>query len=358
MADALTRAQEAISRAESSLESIEDLPSAQPPSKFAGLFQLIRTVVITTSLAVGLVASHAFGLGIQWASALAAACGIAWWGYSRSALATSGALAALAVGGGTIGCSLRFGVTLLAFFFSSSKLTAFKEEYKDGLDDASKAGGQRDWKQVFCNGAIPTAIAIAYGVLVGCVDVPMGPSPQMELWRAKLATLLGGAFLGYYACCCGDTWASELGPLSSDSPRLITTLRPVRKGTNGGVTLLGLSASILGGMFVGAVFYAAAIVSPTLWILEGQQAAAVGQWRLIPLGLMAGLLGSVLDSVLGATLQYTGYNRTTGRVTSKPGDDVVHISGVTFLDNNMVNMVSATTTAALTALAACHMFGF
>ena len=167
-----------------------------------------------------------------------------------------------------------------------------------------------------------------------------------------------GGFLGYYACCCGDTWASELGPLSSDTPRLITSLRPVRKGTNGAVTLPGLCASIVGGMFVGTMFYAAGIASPTLWIFEQQRALALAQWKLIPLGLLAGLFGSVLDSVMGATVQYTGYNRDTDRVTSRPGPSVTHISGLPFLSNNGVNVVSASITCVLTALAASKIFGF
>ena len=43
--------------------------------------------------------------------------------------------------------SLRAGVTLLAFYFSSSKLTTLMENLKD-VDEGFKKGGQRNWIQV------------------------------------------------------------------------------------------------------------------------------------------------------------------------------------------------------------------
>ena len=58
-----------------------------------------------------------------------------------------GALAACVVGGVTLATSLRIGLCLLSFYYTSSKLTAFKEEMKD-VDEEFKKGGQRDWRQV------------------------------------------------------------------------------------------------------------------------------------------------------------------------------------------------------------------
>ena len=46
------------------------------------------------------------------------------------------------------------------------------------------------WHQVCCNGLIPTCIAVAYGVLAGCVDVPLGLSPTLEPWRSQAITWL------------------------------------------------------------------------------------------------------------------------------------------------------------------------
>lgn len=234
---------------------------------------------------------------------------------------------------------------LLAFFFISSKFTELGEEEK-AVDDSHKAGaGLRDWKQVACNGLIPAILTVAAGILTGGMDGPLRPATA-----PTLAALYAG-FLGYFGCCCGDTWASELGQLSQDEPRLITTLRPVRKGTNGGVTLLGLGASIAGGLFIGLVFYAFGVISPS-----SNTAAAMQQWKLIPLGLAAGFVGSIIDSILGATVQFTGYNRKTGKITGKTGPDVTTISGIPVLDNNLVNAVSATLTAVLTALVALSLF--
>ena len=166
----------------------------------------------------------------------------------------------MVVGAATLGCSLRAGATLLAFYASSSKLTTLKEELKE-VDDEFKKGGQRDWvqvscdpsslvlcmmprkngywccavchayaahdirtaMQVCCNALIPTVIAVLMGYWGGLADLPM------DAQRMPGYTAAAGAFLGYFACCCGDTWASEVGQLSAQQPRLITSLRPVRK---------------------------------------------------------------------------------------------------------------------------------
>ena len=51
------------------------------------------------------------------------------------------------MGAATLATSLRIGLCLLSFYYTSSKLTAFKEEMKN-VDEEFKKGGQRDWRQV------------------------------------------------------------------------------------------------------------------------------------------------------------------------------------------------------------------
>jgi len=70
----------------------------------------------------------------------------------------------------------------------------------------------------------------------------------------------------------------------------------------------------------------------------------VSQLPVVLSGGIAGLFGSVFDSFLGATIQYTGYSERLGKVQNKPAAGVRHIFGVDILDN-AVNFVSSLITA-------------
>lgn len=143
--------------------------------------------------------------------------------------------------------------------------------------------------------------------------------------------------------------------LSSSQPRLITNLqRKVPAGVNGGVTGLGLAASAAGGLCVGAALAAIgmltgeaqavqAIINQHLWPAPLQLLPFTARQALfwLVLSLFCGLVGSVVDSVLGATLQFSGYDPATGKVTAQPGPGVKHISGQPWLSNDAVNASSA-----------------
>lgn len=108
------------------------------------------------------------------------------------------------------------------------------------------------------------------------------------------------------ACCNGDTWASELGTaLSNSDPVLVTTWKKVPKGTNGGISLIGTICSTAGGFLIGISHYLTIVFFSDKTLLN----YAPPQWPVMFYGAFAGFIGSLVDSFLGATLQYSGkYN--------------------------------------------------
>ena len=62
-----------------------------------------------------------------------------------------------------------------------------------------------------------------------------------------------------------------------------------------------------------------------------------------------------MDSLLGAIVQFTGYNRKTQKITSKLTEHVTPISGFPILDNNAVNLVSASLMSVLSAVLSLHI---
>lgn len=98
--------------------------------------------------------------------------------------------------------------------------------------------------------------------------------------------------------------------------------------------------SFLGGIAVGFTYFLVVYYVVDRNIL----ASSPPQWPLIIFGGVAGLLGSIIDSLLGATLQYSGLD-SNGRVVEHPGLNVKHISGNRLLDNHSVNLISSILTA-------------
>lgn len=341
--EALQKVQEAIAEAELTVERLDTLPSARLPTNLDKVMDLLRPVAKVCLLVAYCRGMHSWNLASQLFGGLALACVVALRGYRSQSLSPSGAIAAVAVGWSTLSSSFRAGLVLLGFFFASSALTKFGDENKD-IEEDHKRGGQRNWIQVLSNGGIPAMLAVAGFLMSPGMDLAVLP------YSNPTYSIVASGFLGYYSCCCGDTWSSEIGQLSQEEPRLITTLRPVRKGTNGGCTLLGLASSCFGGLYIGLLFFMTGVISP-----HSPLGDSLSQWKLIPLSIAAGLIGSLIDSVLGATVQFTGYNRDTGKITGKNGPNVSRISGVSILDNNGVNVLSASLTACLTALCAAFL---
>lgn len=70
----------------------------------------------------------------------------------------------------------------------------------------------------------------------------------------------------------------------------------------------------------------------------------VNEWPVVGLGMIGGLVGSLLDSVLGATLQFSGFDHRLKKVVNRPGADpesVYKINGIDLLSNNQVNLISS-----------------
>lgn len=239
----------------------------------------------------------------------------------------------------------RYGALLLVFFLTSSKLTKVGEDKKRRVDVEFKEGGQRNWKQVLCNSGIASVLVVIASTLTGWQD------KCLDSKQSEIVTALIGGIIGHYACCNGDTWSSELGVLSDAQPRLITTLKPVKKGTNGGVTKAGLLAAVAAGTTVGVTFLVFG-----LFTVRCASDVALKQLLVIPFSALAGLCGSLIDSVLGATIQFSGFCSVRNKVVGKPGPTVKKISGVDILDNNGVNFVSILLTSFLTSIASVYIF--
>lgn len=271
-------------------------------------------------------------------------------GYDKNSLNLSGALLAVIVGFIISVASYAFFACLFTFFVTSTILTKWKSQRKMQVEENYKVGGQRNAMQVFCNGGIAVIISLLYMSEVGCSERPV------DFSKDYTAAVLITSLIGSFACCNGDTWSSEVGTaIGSDSPRLITNFRKVPIGTNGGVTIAGTIAAAIGGLIIGVAY----LFSERLLIDPAMLTASYPpQWPILWLAMFSGLFGSIVDSLLGATLQYSGFCLLRKKVVSEDSSTSKYICGKNVLNNHQVNLISSLIMAILTPFIAYRFWPY
>jgi uncharacterized protein (TIGR00297 family) len=250
----------------------------------------------------------------QLTAGLVLAAVIAGVSYRIGALDTSGAIATTVVGALTFGFGgLTAGILLVLFFVSSSALTFLRKEDKRALAGYSSKGGRRDASQVLANGSVAAITSVLFG-LSGEV-----------MWLTGVA--------GALAASTADTWGTEVGVLSRQLPRMITNGSLVPHGTSGGVTFNGSLAGVGGAALIGL---AAAVLT--------------GQALMFPIVILAGTIGMMVDSLLGATIQGIYYCPVCEKETEQYpvhhcGTHTSQIHGQAWMDNDLVNFLSTVTGA-------------
>jgi uncharacterized protein (TIGR00297 family) len=260
---------------------------------------------------------------------------IGYLGYRRQALSKSGVVGAIITGGLIFGFGgLPGAALLLTFFFSSSALSRFKESQKEKLAEKFSKGSQRDLSQALANG----------GLAAFCIVI----------WEFTEEPVWWVAFAAALATANADTWATELGVLNRTPPRLITTGRVVEVGTSGGISLGGTLAALAGSALIAFVAFIGLLLDPSLNAILSHSA-------LLPLSLaLSGLLASLFDSLLGATVQAIYYCDSCQKETERfplhrCGSPTRLIRGWTWLDNDWVNFL-ATMLGALLAVGLLKLF--
>ncbi len=198
-------------------------------------------------------------------------------------------------------------VPILMFFIASSLLSKYGKAKKKRLELIFDKSSKRDSGQVAANGGLAGMIILLWYCF-----------PDWEhLYRLYLASI---------AAVTADTWGTEIGTLLKGKPRSIITLRPVDVGTSGGVSLAGFAGGAVGAVLIAA---SAALFD-----------SAMITWSIALTLVLSGVIGSIVDSLLGATVQ-AQYVTAEGDVTERTsinGIPTTLVRGYRWMDNDFMNL--------------------
>ena len=165
------------------------------------------------------------------------------------------------------------------YLFLGQIVTKVGFQEKEELGIAEKRGGRRGPENVWGSALTGVVCAGAAATAMRTGDLFLGLTSNAWVlgYVASLATKLA------------DTFASEIGKAYGKTTFLITTLKPVARGTEGAVSLEGTVASVIGGLLL--PIYAYGVVG----LVNGLGGVAIATF--------AAFVATMVDSLIGATMQ-------------------------------------------------------
>jgi uncharacterized protein (TIGR00297 family) len=201
----------------------------------------------------------------------------------------------------------KWTVPILTFFILSSLLSKMGKSRKEGAESVFEKSGTRDAGQVAANGGVAGIVVLLQYLFQDGNFYPI--------------------YLGTIAAVTADTWGTEIGTYFKGKTLSITTMRRVNPGTSGGVSFAGISGSILGAAIV--------VLSGAVWSGPGSVAVVA---------IVAGIIGSMADSIVGATVQAQYRCVVCGKNTERTthcNAPTEFIGGIRWMNNDFVNWVCA-----------------
>ncbi|WP_377888491.1 DUF92 domain-containing protein [Alkalihalobacillus sp. R86527] len=230
-------------------------------------------------------------------------------GLAMGALNKKGTLASIMVGTAVAyGFGWKGLILLGVFFVTSTVWSKYKSGRKNAIKQIVVKGAARDEYQVLANGG---AAAFA-GIMMGI--------SHSIFWLAF--------FVAALATSNADTWASELGVLSKKNPFHVLKLKIVPPGTSGAVSMLGFLASIIAASLIAGVGYPIYGFSLELFIVS----------------TAAGILGCIIDTIIGASIQEEFYCKYCSMKTEHLehcGHRTIKSRGIAGINNDVVNLISS-----------------
>ena len=172
----------------------------------------------------------------------------------------------------------------------------------------NKKSGARDFVQVLANG-LPALISVVLYYIT-----------KEQLFAVMYTVAISEAL--------ADSIASDIGVLSKSHPIDICTFKPITKGMSGGISLLGTSASLLACLLCGGISFTHFHSMKISFVI-----------------VVGAFFGCLVDSILGSRIQAKYRCPVCNKITEKTihcEQKTLLVSGVKFIDNCVVNLISNT----------------